>query len=86
MWLHHMVLFTSGPTRSDPTCRGRDVSLPHVSVGETPQHSERFLGAGNERTLFTFPPEVKAGYRLTPEDKFKVVMDLMNENEVSPHP
>jgi hypothetical protein len=85
MWLHHMVLFTSGPTRSDPTCRDLDVSLPHVTAGETPQHSERFIGAGNERSLFSFPPAIKAGYRLTADDKFKIIMDLMNENEVSCH-
>jgi hypothetical protein len=83
MWLHHMVMFTSGPTRSDPTCRDRDVSLPHVTAGDTAQHSERFIGAGNERSQFMFPPEAKVGYRITADDKFKVIMDLMNENEAS---
>jgi hypothetical protein len=82
MWLHHMVMFVSGSSRSDPTCRDKDVSVPHVVAGETPQHSERFIGAGNERSLFSFPVEAKVGYKLRPDDKLKVIMDLMNENEV----
>jgi hypothetical protein len=77
-----MVMLTSGSTRSDPTCRDRDISIPHVVAGETPQHSERFLGAGNERSLFTWPVSEKVGYKLRPDDEFKIIMDLMNENTV----
>jgi hypothetical protein len=78
-----MILFNSGPTRSDPTCRDREVSVPHVAVGETPQHSERFVAVGIEGGNFSFPVEAKVGYRLHPEDKFKVLMDMMNEKMVT---
>lgn len=78
-----MLLFNSGPTRSDPTCRDRDISIPHVAVGEIPQHSERIVAAGIEGGSFLFPVEAKVGYKLHPEDKFKVLMDIMNEREVT---
>jgi hypothetical protein len=82
MWLHHMVLFTSGPGRQDTTCKDRDVSLPHILVNQTSRTSERFLASGNERTAFQFPQIMKVGYKLNPEDKFHAIVDLMNENMV----
>jgi hypothetical protein len=80
MWLHHMVLVTEGPTRQDTTCKDREVSLPHVLVGTTSKKSERFMASGNERTPFLFPEFLKVGYKLQPEDKFRAILDLMNEN------
>lgn len=80
--LHHMVLFTQGPGRSDPTCLGTPVSMPHMIVGGTPQNSERFWSSGNERTQAIMPEwnENNVGYKLKKTDKFALIVDLMNDN------
>jgi hypothetical protein len=82
--LHHMVHFTSGPNRWDPVCYNR-LSIPHLSLWETPETSERFFSSGNERTVMDFNPgginmTYGTGYHLTPEDKFHYIVDLMNMN------
>jgi hypothetical protein len=83
MWLHHMVAFTVGENRMDPTCVGK-VSLPHMVVGSDASKSERFFSSGNERSQARFnPPWVKdsiMGYYLLPTDKFSFIVDLMNQN------
>lgn len=83
LWLHHYLLYNVGEGRSDPTCKDRDVSLPHVIVGTTAKKSERVFGSGNERTPLLFPDAstMKIGYRLNENDKFAILVDLMNTNE-----
>lgn len=79
-----MVGFTVGPGRWDPTCIQNSQSLPHFAVGTTSSLSERNFASGNERT----PAEIskwasqgkKAGYQINKEDKFRVIVDLMNMN------
>lgn len=75
-----MVLFTVGPTRYDPPCVDRNVSLPHASVGATPRNSERIFFAGNERTLGLMPEwgTKDAGYKLHKEDSLALLVELMN--------
>jgi len=84
MWLHHMVLFNSGPNRFDPTCVGKS-SLPHLLISSSPEKSERLMASGNERTHTSFnsplAPNDKLGYFLNPEDKFSFIVDFMNENK-----
>jgi hypothetical protein len=60
----------------------RDINLPHIGVGTTARNSERFGSAGNERTPLSSPQRgaPKAGYMVDKEDKFHMIMDLMNEN------
>ncbi|KAF2405054.1 hypothetical protein EJ06DRAFT_552503 [Trichodelitschia bisporula] len=82
MWLHHMVHFTIGPGRSDPTCFGRS-SLPHVDVGTSPSNGERYFSSGNERTRIMIDKRGAAtdfGYHLRTNDKFAFIVDLMNMN------
>jgi hypothetical protein len=84
MWLHHMVLFNSGPNRFDPTCVGK-TSLPHLLIGSDPGKSERLMASGNERTSTRFNspynPGEKLGYYMSPTDKFSFIVDFMNENK-----
>jgi hypothetical protein len=84
MWLHHMVLFNSGPNRFDPTCVGK-TSLPHMLISSSPANSERLMASGNERTQrrFNSPynPGEKLGYYMNPQDKFALIVDFMNENK-----
>jgi hypothetical protein len=83
MWLHHMILFTTGPGRQDFTCGEKDVSLPHAVAGTTPRKSERIFASGNERTACIFPEwGVKdAGYKLKSTDSIDAVLELMNESK-----
>jgi hypothetical protein len=76
------VAFNEGPGRQDVTCAHRDISLPHISVGTTARNSERFWSAGNERTPLSFPQTgaQKAGYMVNKQDKFHLLMELMNAN------
>jgi hypothetical protein len=82
MWLHHMILFVTGPGRRDYTCGDKDVSLPHAVAGTTPRKSERIFASGNERSVCRFPDwGVKdAGYKLKGTDALDAVLELMNEN------
>lgn len=77
MWLHHMVAFTVGANRMDPTCVGK-TSLPHMAIGSDASKSERFYSSGNERAHARFnPPWVKdsiMGYHLLPTDKFAFIV------------
>jgi hypothetical protein len=82
MWLHHMVHFTIGSGRWDPTCYGKS-SLPHVDVGASPSNGERYFSSGNERTLVDMDrggAETKAGYHLKSTDRYAFIVDLMNMN------
>jgi hypothetical protein len=76
------VAFNEGPGRQDATCMHREISLPHISVGTTARKSERFWSAGNERTPLSFPKTgtPKAGYMVNKQDKFHLLMELMNAN------
>ncbi|KAF1811640.1 hypothetical protein P152DRAFT_514786 [Eremomyces bilateralis CBS 781.70] len=81
MWLHHYVHFVVGEGRTDATCGGEEVSLPHKIIGETPRNAERFFSSGNEKTLAAFYGASRiAGYRLREEDQMAVIVDFMNEN------
>ncbi|KAF1985006.1 hypothetical protein K402DRAFT_116356 [Aulographum hederae CBS 113979] len=85
MWLHHMVHFTVGPSRSDVTCLQSPRSMPHYNVGATPQNSERSFSSGNERTRLDFTKAMgngtsMAGYHIMAQDKFAMIVDLMNMN------
>jgi hypothetical protein len=82
MWLHHFILFNTGPGRKDYTCGDKDISLPHAVAGTTPRNSERIFASGNERTICLFPNwgVRDAGYKLESADKFDAVLELMNEN------
>ena len=77
-----MVLLSGGPGRSDATCLGSPVSMPHMIVAATPQNSERLFSSGNERTAAILPHwnENNVGYKLKKDDKFGLIVDLMNEN------
>jgi hypothetical protein len=80
-----MVLFNAGPNRSDATCGGR-LSLPHVLVSSNSSKSERIMASGNERSVarFNLPsssPSEMVGYHLNEEDKFHLIIDLMNETK-----
>jgi len=83
MWLHHMVHFTIGPGRWDPTCINRP-SLPHVDVGTSPGGGERYFSSGNERTFVQLDKlggqAVNAGYHLKASDRYAFIVDLMNMN------
>jgi hypothetical protein len=84
MWMHHMVAFTVGPGRWDPTCIQKPDSLPHFGVGTKPSESERSFSSGNERTPLSllgrkeFMDGDKAGYHLRKEDQYRFIVDLMN--------
>jgi len=82
MWLHHMVLFSIGPGRTDATCGQNGMALPHFLVGSSARGAERLLASGNERTFINFPGwgYNNAGYKLKSQDKFALIVDLMNEN------
>jgi hypothetical protein len=84
MWLHHMVLFNIGPGRQDATCMDSPMSMPHMIVGSTAKGSERLFSSGNERTHAIMPEwnENNVGYKLKTADKFALIVDLMNENQV----
>jgi hypothetical protein len=79
-----MVLFNVGPNRMDPTCVG-EFSLPHLLISSDPGHSERLMASGNERTRTSFnspyAPKEKLGYYMNPEDKFRFILDFMNEKD-----
>jgi hypothetical protein len=66
-----MVLFNVGPGREDYPCSGRDVSVPHVSIGATARTSERIFASGNERTAGIMPEwnVTDAGYKFVGTDK-----------------
>jgi hypothetical protein len=84
MWMHHMVAFTVGPGRWDPTCIQEPTSLPHFGVGTKPSESERSFSSGNERTPLSlvnrkeFLNGEKMGYHLRKEDHYRFIVDLMN--------
>ncbi|KAF2428039.1 hypothetical protein EJ08DRAFT_719738 [Tothia fuscella] len=81
LWLHHFVLFNVGPGRQDATCSS--ISLPHMLVGSSASGSERLFSSGNERTqaiVPNWPTGKNVGYKLKKEDKFALIVDLMNEN------
>ncbi|KAE9980173.1 hypothetical protein BLS_009066 [Venturia inaequalis] len=86
MWMHHMVAFTVGPGRWDPTCIDQPTSLPHFAVGTSPSQSERSFSSGNERTPLNMVSKKdanggnKAGYHLNKEDNYRFIVDLMNMN------
>jgi hypothetical protein len=84
LWLHHMLLYNIGEGRSDSTCADRDISVPHVIVGTTAKTSERLFASGNERTPLIFPDasQLKVGYQLNENDKFAMLIDLMNTEKV----
>jgi hypothetical protein len=77
-----MVLFNIGVGREDFPCSGRDISVPHATIGATPRNSERIFASGNERTVGVFSDwGVKdAGYKLKQTDKFAALVEIMNEN------
>jgi hypothetical protein len=77
-----MVLVNIGPGRQDATCMSQNVSLPHQLVGATSSNSERLFSSGNERTLAILPDMgvTNVGYKLNPDDKFALIVDLMNDN------
>jgi hypothetical protein len=77
-----MVLVNIGEGRQDATCMAQDVSLPHQLVGANSRNSERLFSSGNERTLAVMPSMGvnNVGYKLNPEDKFALIVDLMNDN------
>ncbi|KAF2665461.1 hypothetical protein BT63DRAFT_417021 [Microthyrium microscopicum] len=81
LWLHHMVMFNVGDDRQDATCHQREISVPHVFIGETPRNSERFFLSGNERTpvMFTEWGVGDAGYNIKTSDKLAVIIDIMND-------
>lgn len=84
MWMHHMVAFTVGPGRWDPTCLAKKDSLPHFAVGSNPSESERSFSSGNERTPLSllgrkeFIDGDKAGYHLRKEDQYRFIVDLVS--------
>jgi hypothetical protein len=77
------VIFNEGDGRSDATCSQRPVSVPHALAGLTPQKSERIFASGNERTVISIPKDgvTDAGYKLKKDDKFHLIVDLMNMAE-----
>lgn len=84
MWLHHMVLVAIGPGRRDATCMNHAMSVPHLVVGSNSNSSERIFSSGNERVPFNFyqwGSKYNAGIKITSQDKFALILDLMNENE-----
>jgi len=87
IWLHHMVLFNIGKGRVDQTCSGAWSSVPHADVGCTPETCERLFASGNERTpalpsnYQTGPSDKAAGYFLRANDKFALIIDLMNDSD-----
>jgi hypothetical protein len=55
---------------------------------ETPSTAERYFASGNERSVFDFNPgatdlSTGSGYYITPEDRFKHIVSLMNMNSNS---
>ncbi|TID27629.1 Diphthamide biosynthesis protein 2 [Venturia nashicola] len=85
LWLHHMVHFTIGSGRWDPTFAGSP-SLPHADVGASPMNAERYFSSGNERTKIRIDEAgadgTKYGYHLKTSDRFAFIVDLMNMNMV----
>ena len=79
-----LLLYNIGEGRSDATCADRDISVPHVIVGTTAKTSERLFASGNERTPLVFPDasQLKIGYQLNKNDKFAMLIDLMNTEKV----
>jgi len=55
------------------------MSLPHLDIGSTPGASERSFSSGNERTpmVTAVDGKVDAGYHVTANDKFAMIVDLM---------
>ncbi|KAF2432732.1 hypothetical protein EJ08DRAFT_658730 [Tothia fuscella] len=82
LWLHHLILFNGGPGRVDTTCKSRDVSVPHASVGAVTSNTERIFAAGNERVEGILPNMgvTDAGYKLYDTDRLSALIELMNEN------
>jgi hypothetical protein len=82
LWLHHMVVMNIGVGREDATCSGNSFSLPHILLGTSPKMSERIFSSGNERTEAFLPDwNIKdVGYKLKKNDRFSLIVDLMNEN------
>lgn len=82
LWLHHSVILAIGEGREDTTCLEQAISLPHVTVNSTHFQSERIFSTGNERTDAVFPDMgvTDAGYKIREQDKFALLLELMNEN------
>jgi hypothetical protein len=82
--LHHMVHFTSGDTRWDPTGYDTTLCVPHLAVLTTSSNTERYFTSGNERTPFDFNAlydannDIGSGYQLRPDDQFSWLVELMN--------
>jgi hypothetical protein len=64
----------------DETCKNTARSLPHIGIGFTPLTSERIFSSGNERSPISFVTSgvTDAGYMINKEDKFHMIVDLMN--------
>jgi hypothetical protein len=77
-----LVLLAIGPTRSDPTCIDKQLSLPHAVVRSNPKQSERIWASGNERTEAILPNwgVNNAGYHVRREDRFSAILDFMNDS------
>ncbi|QDS77875.1 hypothetical protein FKW77_000329 [Venturia effusa] len=82
LWLHHSVILAVGEGREDTTCLDQPFSLPHITVNSTHFQSERIFSTGNERTNAVFPDMgvTDAGYKIRAQDKFALILELMNEN------
>ena len=76
------MLFNVGPGRRDFTCGDYDISVPHVSINATSRESQRFFGAGNERSNIIFSDwgVTDAGYKIKSTDSFASLIEVMNEN------
>ncbi|KAE9978386.1 hypothetical protein EG328_001467 [Venturia inaequalis] len=81
LWLHHSVIFAIGEGREDTTCLNEPFSMGHIAVNTTHFRSERIFSTGNERTDAVFPDMgvTDAGYKIRAQDKFALLLELMNE-------
>ncbi|QDS77030.1 hypothetical protein FKW77_006552 [Venturia effusa] len=82
LMLHHSVTVLIGPGRSDPTCSGFEISIPHAGTNTTAHTSERIFASGNERVPVVFADmgAKDSGYKLRAEDKLGTLIDLANMN------
>jgi len=58
------------------------MSLPLINIGSTAAGSEESFSSGDERTplLMGVDGKIDAGYHVTADDKFAMIVDLMNIN------